>query len=147
MLRSLAFYHGANVSFLHHGVSQEVQPHKLWSSYDQKNSPHGMNQTNACLIMCSVYQLIEPCIMSFNSYRKTNWKQSKSWMKWRRSCKQPQKKLKLVKRRKGRSRLEKSSDCVFLTGNFLLYFCRKPIFTPGRREPGTPRHTPRRIGL
>lgn len=24
---------------------------------------------------------------------------------------------------------------------------KKPIFTPGRREPGTPRHTPRRIGL
>lgn len=57
--------------------------------------------------------------------------------------------IKARKEEEGRVSTGKKYNCVLYCYNrYILYHtCRKPIFTPGRREPGTPRRTPRRIGL
>jgi len=44
----------------------------------------------------------------------------------------------------GKKSVTLTPDCTAFNNH---HFYRKPIFTPGRKEPGTPRHTPRRIGL
>ena len=128
----------------------------IWTSRDQRIVVHVLASRMQITWWYAVYLAgylcdVYVCVCVYLTFcRKINWKLNKNWMKWRQNCKQPQKKSRLEKRKKGECLLERSSyySIHFIMVTFIpCVLCRKPIFTPGRREPGTPRHTPRRIGL